>query len=87
MSVCDNPGTTHFEFSDQFHGRIVQLPHVGSSKIPGVPLAPESASERIQRLRALIPSHVTIGVSGDRFAATGLNAGCEAWHPAIGLFP
>jgi 4-hydroxy-tetrahydrodipicolinate synthase len=36
----------------------------------------------------LIPSHVTIGVSDDRFAATGLHAGCEAWHPAIGgLFP
>jgi len=88
LCVYDNPGTTHFEFSDQLHGRIAELPHVGSIKIPGVPLNPEAASERAQRLRALIPSHVTIGVSGDRFAATGLNAGSEAWYSVIGgLFP
>lgn len=88
LCVYDNPGTTHFEFSDQLHGRIAQLPHVGSIKIPGVPLDLDTASERVQRLRALIPSHVTIGISGDRFAATGLNAGCEAWYSAIGgLFP
>lgn len=88
LCVYDNPGTTHFEFSDQLHGRIAGLTHVGSIKIPGVPLNAEAAAERVQRLRALIPSHVTIGVSGDRFAATGLNAGCEAWYSAIGgLFP
>lgn len=88
LCVYDNPGTTHFAFSDQLHGRIAGLPHVGSIKIPGVPLNAEAAAERVQRLRALIPSHVTIGVSGDRFAATGLNAGCEAWYSAIGgLFP
>jgi 4-hydroxy-tetrahydrodipicolinate synthase len=88
LCVYDNPGTTHFEFSDQLHGRIAQLPHVGSIKIPGVPLDTESARERVQRLRALIPSHVTIGVSGDRFGATGLNAGCEVWYSVIGgLFP
>ena len=88
LCVYDNPGTTHFEFSDHLHGRIAQLPHVGSIKIPGVPLEPGAASRRVQRLRALIPSHVTIGVSGDRFAATGLGAGCEAWYSVIGgLFP
>jgi 4-hydroxy-tetrahydrodipicolinate synthase len=88
LCVYDNPGTTHFEFSDQLYGRITQLPHVGSIKIPGVPLNPEAADDRVRRLRALVPSHVTIGVSGDRCAATGLNAGCEAWYSVIGgLFP
>jgi 4-hydroxy-tetrahydrodipicolinate synthase len=88
LCVYDNPGTTHFAFSDALHGRIAQLPQVGSIKIPGVPAEPEAASERVRRLRALIPAHVTIGVSGDRFGATGLNAGCEAWYSAIGgLFP
>lgn len=88
LCVYDNPGTTHFEFSDQLHARIAQLPNIGSIKIPGVPLDPEAARERVQRLRTLIPAHVTIGVSGDRFAATGLNAGCEAWYSVIGgLFP
>nr|WP_314624105.1 dihydrodipicolinate synthase family protein [uncultured Noviherbaspirillum sp.] len=88
LCVYDNPGTTHFTFSDQLHGRIAQLPQVGSIKIPGVPPDPGAARERVQRLRTLIPSHVTIGVSGDRYAATGLSAGCEAWYSVVGgLFP
>ena len=88
LCVYDNPGTTHFEFTDELHGRIAQLPNVRSIKIPGVPADPAAAKARVERLRALIPAHVTIGVSGDAFAATGLNAGCEAWYSVIGgLFP
>lgn len=88
LCVYDNPGTTHFEFSDQLHGRIAQLPQVRSIKIPGVPSDPVAARARVERLRALIPSHVTIGVSGDASGAAGLNAGCEAWYSVIGgLFP
>lgn len=88
LCVYDNPTTTHFEFTDELHGRIAQLPNVASIKIPGVPADPAAARSRVERLRALIPAHVTIGVSGDAFAATGLNAGCEAWYSVIGgLFP
>ncbi|GHB14091.1 dihydrodipicolinate synthase family protein [Modicisalibacter luteus] len=88
LCVYDNPGTTHFEFSDDLYGRIAQLPNVRSIKIPGVPADPEAAKAHVERLRALIPPHVTLGVSGDAFAATGLNAGCEAWYSVIGgLFP
>lgn len=84
LCVYDNPGTTHVTFSDELHGRIAQLPRVGSIKIPGVPAEAEAARERVQRLRALIPPHVTIGVSGDAHGAAGLNAGCDAWYSAIG---
>lgn len=88
LCVYDNPGTTHFEFSDELHGQIAQLPQVHSIKIPGVPADPGAAKARVERLRALIPSHVTIGVSGDAFGAAGLNAGCEAWYSVVGgLFP
>ena len=59
-----------------------------SIKIPGVPADPVAAKLRVERLRALIPARVTIGVSGDAFAATGLSAGCEAWYSVVGgLFP
>ncbi len=35
-----------------------------------------------------MPPEVTLGVSGDACAATGLNAGCDAWYSVIGgLFP
>ena len=88
LCVYDNPGTTHFTFSDALHARIAQLPRIGSIKIPGVPPDAATAMERVQRLRALIPPHVTIGVSGDAHGATGLNAGCDAWYSALGgLFP
>jgi 4-hydroxy-tetrahydrodipicolinate synthase len=88
LCVYDNPGTTHFTFSDELHGRIAQLPNVRSIKIPGVALSQEAAKTRIDRLRALIPSHVTIGISGDAYAAQGLNCGCEVWYSVLGgLFP
>lgn len=88
LCVYDNPSTTHFHFSDELHGRISRLPLVRSIKIPGVPSEPEQAKARIDQLRSTIPSHVSIGVSGDPFAATGLNAGCDAWYSVLGgLFP
>lgn len=88
LCVYDNPSTTHFHFSDELHGRISRLPFVRSIKIPGVPSEPEKAKARIDQLRSIIPSHVSIGVSGDPFAATGLNAGCDAWYSVLGgLFP
>ncbi|NIE77158.1 dihydrodipicolinate synthase family protein [Pantoea sp. Ap-967] len=88
LCVYDNPGTNHFAFSDELHARIAHLPNVCSIKIPGVHSSPTEAKSRVERLRALIPAHVTIGVSGDASAATGLNAGCEVWYSVIGgLFP
>src|SRR5690606_2445734 len=88
LCVYDNPGTTHFEFTDELHGRIAQLPNVRSIKIPGVPADSTVAKARVDHLRGMIPSHVTIGVSGDASAATGLNAGCDAWYSVLGgLFP
>ncbi|MEV7392769.1 dihydrodipicolinate synthase family protein [Streptomyces sp. NPDC091215] len=88
LCVYDNPGTTHVHFSDELHGRIAQLPNVGSIKIPGVPDDPAQAKARIDTLRALIPDTVTIGVSGDWMAVRGLNAGCDAWYSVIGgTFP
>jgi len=88
LCVYDNPGTTHFEFNDELYRRIARLPNVRSIKIPGVPADTDAARAHVERLRALIPSHVTLGVSGDAFAATGLNSGCEAWYSVIGgLFP
>lgn len=88
LCVYDNPGTTHFTFSDELHGRIASLPRVASIKIPGIPQAPDAAQERVQHLRKAIPSHVTIDISGDAVAATGLNAGCDAWYSVVGgIFP
>ncbi|PPQ48472.1 dihydrodipicolinate synthase family protein [Paenibacillus peoriae] len=88
LCVYDNPSTSHFHFSDELHGRIAELSNVRSIKIPGVPSDPEAAKARIRKLRTAIPPHVTIGVSGDSSAVTGLDAGCEVWYSVLGgLFP
>lgn len=88
MCVYDNPGTTHFTFSDELHARIAQLPNVASIKIPGVPADPELARARVDKLKSLIPADVSVGVSGDAFAALGMNAGCDLWYSVIGgIFP
>lgn len=86
LVVYDNPGTTHVTFSDELHGRIAALPNIGSIKIPGIAAA--AAPARIAALRAAVPAHVTIGVSGDWLAAGGLLGGGDAWYSVLGgLFP
>ena len=88
ICVYDNPRTTHFDFDDDLYAALAALPQIGSIKIPGVPAEPDAARAHVARLRGLVPARVTIGVSGDAFAATGLNAGCDAWYSVIGgLFP
>lgn len=81
--VYDNPGTTHFAFSTELYGRIAALPGIASIKIPGVPRDPDAARAHVAEIRAAIPDHVTIGVSGDAFGAAGLVAGCDAWYSVV----
>jgi 4-hydroxy-tetrahydrodipicolinate synthase len=84
LAVYDNPGTTHFTFTDDLYQAIAALPHVASIKIPGVATDLAQAAARLTRLRELLPDAVTVGVSGDALAATGLNAGCDTWYSVIG---
>lgn len=82
--VYDNPGTTHFSFTTDLYARIAQLPGIVSIKIPGVPADRAQAEAHVESIRTAIPDHVTIGISGDASAATGLAAGCETWYSVIG---
>jgi dihydrodipicolinate synthase/N-acetylneuraminate lyase len=84
LVVYDNPATTHVSFTDDLYARVGALPRVASIKIPGVPADPSQAEARVRQIRDRIPSGVTVGVSGDSVAATGLNAGCDAWYSVIG---
>jgi 4-hydroxy-tetrahydrodipicolinate synthase len=84
LVVYDNPGTTHFTFTERLYQAIAALPNVASIKIPGVAADPAAAKAHIDRLRDLLPAHVTLGVSGDAYGAAGLIAGCDAWYTAVG---
>lgn len=81
--VYDNPGTTRFRFTMEVYARVAELPGIASIKIQGLPAESREASEHVASVRASIPAHVTIGVSGDAFGAAGLNAGCDAWYSVI----
>ena len=82
--LYDNPGTTHFRFTLDLYSRISELPGIASIKIPGVPQQVPDAIRYVNEIREAVPAHITIGVSGDAFAATGLCAGCDAWYSVIG---
>ncbi|MGP9680814.1 dihydrodipicolinate synthase family protein [Brachybacterium sp. AOP3-A1-3] len=84
LVLYDNPGTTHVTFSLDLYAHIAHLPHVGAIKIPPIIGGADAARERVQAIRAVIPEHVGIGISGDGYAATGLLAGCDAWFTAVG---
>ncbi|MBU9810566.1 dihydrodipicolinate synthase family protein [Rahnella sp. SL6] len=88
LCVYDNPGTTNFDFTDELYARIAQLPHVASIKIPGLSADPLTTRQRLEQLRPLVPSHVTLGAAGDLAAATVLTQGGDVWYSVIaGLFP
>ncbi|GAA2170374.1 dihydrodipicolinate synthase family protein [Agrococcus versicolor] len=78
LVVYDNPATTRFAFSDALYGRVASLPGVEALKIPAIP-AGVAASDRIARIRDVIPDHITIGISGDASALDALLAGADAW--------
>ena len=84
LTVYDNPDTTHVTFTEQLYQAVAALPNVASIKIPGVPADPARALAHVDRLRALLPAHVTLGVSGDAYGAAGLIAGCAAWYSVVG---
>ncbi|EQB8219935.1 TPA: dihydrodipicolinate synthase family protein [Klebsiella aerogenes] len=86
ICIYDNPRTTHRIFSDALVERIASLANIASIKIPGLP--DDQVGVRVATLRQLVPQRVSIGVSGDAFAAAGLNAGCNLWYSVCGgLFP
>lgn len=87
ICVYDNPSATQFTFSDELHAEIAKLEMVQSIKFPGKQFE-DQGQRRVQHLRKLLPDNVTIGVSGDAFAANGIQSGCDIWYSVLaGLFP
>ena len=88
LCVYENAPATNFSFSEELFGKVTQLPNVAAVKFSGAPFATEEGEKKLAKLRALLPSHVAIGVSADQYAAAGMAAGCDLWLSVIGgLFP
>lgn len=84
LVLYDNPGTTHFSFTDDLYRSIAALANIASIKIPGVPGGYDASAARVSQLRSVLPPDVSVGVSGDQHATAGLSAGCDLWYSVLG---
>jgi 4-hydroxy-tetrahydrodipicolinate synthase len=88
LCIYENPNATNFTFSQELYSALGTLPNIGAVKIPGAPFEKDAGERRLATLRSILPEHIAIGVSGDKFAAAGIAAGCDLWLSVLGgLFP
>ncbi|WP_228496653.1 dihydrodipicolinate synthase family protein [Pseudoclavibacter sp. VKM Ac-2888] len=86
--VYDNPTTTGIVVSDALHARIAGLDLVRSIKIPPASLDVAQVSARVTALRDEVGSPISVGISGDPYAASGLLGGCDVWYSVLaGVLP
>ena len=86
LCIYNNPGTTHFSFSNELIARLSRLPNIAAVKNP----APEASRVRAELavLRAQIPAAFSLGYSADWNAGEAMLAGGDAWYSVLaGLFP
>jgi len=86
LCIYNNPGTTHFSFTEALIARLSRVPRIAAVKMP-----PSQGSDypgEIGRLRAGSEAGLAIGYSGDWIAAPALLAGADAWFSVVaGLLP
>ncbi len=86
ICIYNNPGTTHFTFTDALIARLSRLPNVAAVKNPAP--EPAAAPAALSALRGLVPSGFSLGYSTDWNAAGAMIAGADAWYSVLaGLFP
>lgn len=82
LCIYNNPGTTHFVFSDGLIARLAKVPGINAIKMP-LPADGDVRAE-LARLGALTPPDFSIGYSGDWGAAQSLLSGGHAWYSVVG---
>jgi 4-hydroxy-tetrahydrodipicolinate synthase len=86
LCIYNNPGTTHFVFSDALLQRLAELPGIAAVKMP-LP-AKGDVAEELARLRPLLPAGFLVGYSADWGCSAALLAGGAAWYSVIaGILP
>ncbi|RVU18664.1 dihydrodipicolinate synthase family protein [Methylobacterium oryzihabitans] len=82
LCIYNNPGTTHFSFSDDLLARLAGVYGIAAVKNPAP--APSEAPAAVEALRMLLPAGCAVGYSGDWHAAQAVLAGGVAWYSVIG---
>ena len=86
LCIYNNPGATHFTFSDDLIARLSRVPHIAAVKNP----APDASAlpGSLRELRGRAAAGFSVGYSGDWRATNVMLAGGDAWYSvAGGLFP
>ena len=82
LCIYNNPGTTHFTFSNELIARLAGVPRIAAVKNTGLP--PADMSSAHEALRPMVPPDFAIGYSGDWNAGGALLAGGVAWYSVVG---
>jgi 4-hydroxy-tetrahydrodipicolinate synthase len=82
LCIYNNPGTTHFTFSDALLRRLAAVRNIKAVKMP-LPKNMDFKAE-LDRLRQGSPGDFAVGYSGDWGAADALLAGADAWYSVVG---
>ena len=84
--IYNNPGTTHFNISEDLLLRLAEVRTVKAVKNPAPPDG--DFADQIARLRPRLPDDFSLGYSADATIAGALSAGTDAWYSVIaGTFP
>jgi len=81
ICIYNNPGTTHFTFTQGLLQRLATLPQIQALKQPG---QADMRQSDVAELRALFPTTFAVGYSGDWHAAGALLAGGDVWFSVLG---
>ncbi|MEN0000672.1 MAG: dihydrodipicolinate synthase family protein [Pseudomonadota bacterium] len=81
ICIYNNPGTTHFNVSEDLLLALAEIPTVKAVKNP----APAGGDflGQLDRLREKLPTDFSIGYSGDATIAGALLAGADAWYSVL----
>jgi 4-hydroxy-tetrahydrodipicolinate synthase len=88
LPVCiyNNPGATHFSFSDGLVARLAAVRGISAVKHPAP--APAEAKARVAAARRGLPADFSVGFAADWHAPDAVLAGGAAWYSVIaGLLP
>ncbi|KAA0968228.1 dihydrodipicolinate synthase family protein [Aureimonas fodinaquatilis] len=86
LIIYDNPGTTHFKFSDALISELARLPEIIAIKNPGQ--EPQNTALHLADQRKLTHDGFSIGYSGDWLCTESMIAGADAWYSVLaGLWP
>lgn len=86
LCIYNNPGTTHFSFSQELLARLSRIKGIAAVKMP-LPADGDFTVE-INALRATAAPEFSIGYSGDWGSSHALLAGADAWYSVVaGLLP